>query len=152
MIRNLFIVLFLATMPGLPGVLCKPGDAVNIKVIPEPLGEGWYRHWFTYGDMEVEDEQVGVGTGYVYYLTETSRHFNFSYPGPNRMRNIITYVEGEFITDTDFVEVALQFVWQRLHSVLQLKPFEIFPGPEDRRQLVGALHSVPSVCQELSLL
>lgn len=78
---------------------------VKIKTIAEPLGGEWYRHYFTHGDIEVEDEQVGVGTGYVYYMTPTDRYFNFSYPGPNRMRNIITYVEGEFITDTSYVEV-----------------------------------------------
>lgn len=90
-------------------------DVVKIKVVPEPLGKGWFRHWFSYGDMAVEDEQVGVGSGYVYYLSRTSRHFNFSYPGPNRMRNIITYVEGEFITDTDFVEVRKMegSLWER---------------------------------------
>lgn len=91
------------------------GDVAKIKVVPEPLGKGWYRHWFTYGDIEVEDEQVGVGTGYVYYMSTTSRYFNFSYPGPNRMRNIITYVEGEFITDTDYVEVMKMdgSLWER---------------------------------------
>lgn len=88
-------------------VLCpNPTDVVKkMNVISEPLNEGWYRHWFTYGDVDTEDVLVGKGTGYVYYLSETDRYFNYSYPGPNRMRNIVTFVEGEFITDTTFVEV-----------------------------------------------
>lgn len=91
------------------------GEAKKMLTVAEPLGKGWYRHWFKYGDIDIEDEQVGVGTGYVYYLTATDRFFNFSYPGPNRMRNIITYVEGEFITDTSFVDVfkVEGDLWQR---------------------------------------
>lgn len=90
-------------------------DSKKMPTVTEPLGKGWYRHWFKYGDVDIEDEQVGVGTGYVYYMTESERHFNFSYPGPNRMRNLITYVEGEFITDTTFVEVVKMEgdLWQR---------------------------------------
>lgn len=112
MLLNSLIFLFVLTKPL---VKCKPHDVVKITITPEPLGQGWYRHWFSYGDLEVEDEQVGIGTGYVYYLSSTERYFNFSYPGPNRMRNIITYVEGEFITDTDYVEVLKTegSLWER---------------------------------------
>lgn len=113
--QNSSIIVLLLLLVACPVALFQSNEVVKIKIVPEPLGEGWYRHWFTYGDMEVEDEQVGVGSGYVYYLSGTNRFFNFSYPGPNRMRNIITYVEGEFITDTDYVEVLKTdgSLWER---------------------------------------
>lgn len=126
MIQNWRLVLCLVLLPG---VLCNRTDLLKIKLIPEPIGDGWYRHWFTYGDIDIEDEQVGVGTGYVFYAGETTRYFNFSYPGPNKMRNIITYVEGEFITDTNYVEVSKTdgSLWERfIRFQVYAKKFHYF--------------------------
>ena len=95
--------LFLSTC--ITCAICEDSKPFRIETKAEPLGKGWFRHSFYYGDVGVDDEQVGTGSGYVYYLSNTDRFFNFSYPGPNRMRNIVTYVEGEFVTDTDRVEV-----------------------------------------------
>lgn len=93
-------------------VLCQTGithDDTPIPVQVADLSGGFYRITFEYGAHDPDQQaSVGVGSGEMSFWNVTSYSVFLNYPGINTLKHIVTYVKGEFITNTDILEVYVR--------------------------------------------